>query len=350
MDKATKMILFSLLLADVCSLVFCEEWKAKVVNNLEALVDSCVVVPCSFSHPRGTLPTSRLRGIWHHKSNKNQIIYHSDDSKIKDSFKERTKLLGALGQSNCTLEIMPVKDHDNGPFCFRIELVKTDNNDPTTDMFSFVEDCVEIPMLHEPPKPKMGPLKTAIIGKPYTVMCSVHHTCPSHMPVLTWNKGAKEDVIHIHKDLHNGKWEMASVLMFIPQEGDDDTELTCTAVFHEGLSSLTSLKLNVKNVQNYNHIIIPIAVTLATALLFGGLFVFMMKKYNMWNRMSRMSRSYIILTHSPNNAVSKSCGEQNVSKPRLPSPKSQPKSYNYNEDLGDDDYMNTADLNIYGNV
>uniref|UniRef100_A0A3Q3B5C6 Myelin-associated glycoprotein-like n=1 Tax=Kryptolebias marmoratus TaxID=37003 RepID=A0A3Q3B5C6_KRYMA len=274
----------------VCSLVFCEEWKAKVVNNLEALVDSCVVVPCSFSHPRGTLPTSRLRGIWHHKSNKNQIIYHSDDSKIKDSFKERTKLLGALGQSNCTLEIMPVKDHDNGPFCFRIELVKTDNNDPTTDMFSFVEDCVEIPMLHEPPKPKMGPLKTAIIGKPYTVMCSVHHTCPSHMPVLTWNKGAKEDVIHIHKDLHNGKWEMASVLMFIPQEGDDDTELTCTAVFHEGLSSLTSLKLNVKNVQNYNHIIIPIAVTLATALLFGGLFVFMMKKYNMWNRMSRMSR------------------------------------------------------------
>lgn len=37
--------------------------------------------------------------------------------RIKDSFKDPTKLVVLLGQNNCTLEITDVKDHDNGPFC-----------------------------------------------------------------------------------------------------------------------------------------------------------------------------------------------------------------------------------------
>ncbi|CAI5662733.1 unnamed protein product [Oreochromis niloticus] len=56
-------------------------------------------------------------------------------------------MLGELGQNNCSLEITDVRNHDNGPFCFRVELVRTENNDPTKDMFSFVEDCVELNML-----------------------------------------------------------------------------------------------------------------------------------------------------------------------------------------------------------
>lgn len=131
--------------------MFCEEWKASVENSLEALVSSCVVVPCSFSHPRGVLPTSRLRGIWHLKDQATKNIYHDDETKILDSFKKRTKLLGSLGQDNCTLELTPVNDHDNGPFCYRIELVKTEDNAPTTDKFSFVEKCVELKMLSMSP-------------------------------------------------------------------------------------------------------------------------------------------------------------------------------------------------------
>lgn len=260
----------------ICCLVLCEDWTASVVHNLEALVSSCAVVPCSFSHPRGTLPSSRLRGIWHHKNDRNQIIYHDDNTKILDSFKERTKLLGHLGQMNCTLEIMPIKSHDNGPFCFRIELVKTDDNKPTADKFSFVEDCVGItmlcmslhlqdfiicmsvksirslnhiyicPFIDEPPKPTLGPFKVATPEKPFTITCSVRHTCPSRMPKLTWSKGATEEITEIHKDLSAGIWETQSILTFIPQEKDDDTELTCSALFSGGAQSHTSLTLNVK--------------------------------------------------------------------------------------------------------
>ncbi|XP_037533157.1 myelin-associated glycoprotein-like [Nematolebias whitei] len=286
----------------VCSLVLSEDWTASVVHNLQALVSSCAVVPCSFKHPHGALSSPRLRGIWHHKNDRNQIIYHDDNTKILDSFKERTKLLGHLGQANCTLEIMQVKNHDNGPFCFRIELVKTDDNKPTANKFSFVEDCVEITMLYEPPKPTLGPFKVAIPEKPFTITCSVRHTCPSRMPKLTWSKGATEEITEIHKDLSAGIWETQSILTFIPQEKDDDTELTCSALFSGGAQSHTSLTLNVKRIINHNHIIIPIAVALATALLFGGLCILMVKKYktrieelqnqdgSVWNRMSRMSR------------------------------------------------------------
>lgn len=128
--------------------MFTAEWKATVVKSLDALVTSCVVVPCSFTHPYENLPTSRLRGIWHLANKQNDYIYYEDDSKILDNFRERTQLLGQLGQNNCTLEIIKVKDHDNGPFCFRIELAETGTN--TTDGFSF-HDCVMLKMLRMSP-------------------------------------------------------------------------------------------------------------------------------------------------------------------------------------------------------
>ncbi|MED6233680.1 hypothetical protein ATANTOWER_014908, partial [Ataeniobius toweri] len=178
-----------LFLAAICSSVFGGEWRATVSKNLEALVGSCVVLPCTFTHPEGFLSNSRLRGIWHRKDKWEEIFYHEESTKILDNFKGRTKLLGNLGENNCTLEIIEVKDHDNGPFCFRIEYVQKDNNQPTTEKFSFVEECAEIKMLYDTPKPKLGPLKTAIPGKAYTVTCSVRHTCPSRLPQFTWSRG-----------------------------------------------------------------------------------------------------------------------------------------------------------------
>uniref|UniRef100_A0A3Q2R1G2 Ig-like domain-containing protein n=1 Tax=Fundulus heteroclitus TaxID=8078 RepID=A0A3Q2R1G2_FUNHE len=353
MDHKRK-IMMCLTLAAVFSPVFGkEDWKATVVKNIEALVGSCVVLPCTFTHPGTQLSNSRLRGIWHRKDNWNEIFYHEDNTKIQDSFKGRTKLLGYLGDDNCTLEIDDVKDHDNGPFCFRVELVKKDDNKPTSDKFSFVEECAEIKMLHDPRKPKFGPLKSAVEGKPYTVTCSIRHTCSSHWPEITWNRGSKDDIIEVHKDINGGIWETESILVFIPEEKDDHTDLTCTAKFHGGKSSSTAFMLNVKRTENYNHIIIPVVAVAATAVIFGLVCVLMSTQYkyqdgSMWNRMSRLSLKYSFLLR-PNNATS--CGGQTTSKPRCPSPKSQPKSFNYKKDIDDnDDYMNTADLNVYGNV
>ncbi|XP_025767081.1 myelin-associated glycoprotein [Oreochromis niloticus] len=393
MGKQKIMMEFCLLFAAICSSVSSDEWKANVVKSIDALVTSCVVVPCSFSHTGGNLPMSRLRAMWEYKDKtpdtKGNNIFHSDATLIKDNFKDRTKMLGELGQNNCTLEITEVKDHDNGPFCFRVELVRTENNDPTKDMFSFVDNCVELNMLTQPPKPAVIQPKTATQGEPYTVICSVIHTCPTHVPKLTWNLDSTNIIVH-HKDIKHGNREIQSILTFTPEEKDDNREITCTAEFNGGLKSSETFTLHVKRVENYNHIIIPSVVGIGTTVAFVLVCIFMTKKYrkrieelqsrdgSMWNRLSRMSRrirsgagpsrsdqrrsiwsrfsrrpkgDIVDFGHSPNNVNSKSCDNQKVTKPRFPSPKSQPKSYNYKEDPDEgDDYINTADLNMYGNI
>ncbi|KAK2844402.1 hypothetical protein Q5P01_011061 [Channa striata] len=291
------MMKFCLLLAVFCSPVLSEEWKASVVKNLNALVTSCIVIPCTFNQPKDNLPSSKLRGIWHIGKDKAQIVYHDDKSRIIDNFRSRTQMLGHLGQNNCTLEITDVKDHDNGPFCFRIELVESDK--PTTDKYSFVEDCVDLKMLPEPTPPLLISTKTATEGNVYIITCSVTHTCPSHVPTLSWNR--KGDVIEIHREIHSGIWETQSILMFTAEVKDDHTDVSCTAQFYGRKTSSEKITVFVKRTESYNHIIIPCAVGISITVIFTIFCVLMVKKYknrivelqnqegSMWNRLSRIS-------------------------------------------------------------
>lgn len=122
-------------------------WEISVVKSLDALVSSCVVVPCSFTPPRKNIPTSRIRGLWLLSNKKNQPIYHEDKSEAMENFRERTEI-GPLSEKNCTLEMTKVKDHDNGPFCFRVEVVEM--NKHVSDAFTF-HDCVTLTMLRMSP-------------------------------------------------------------------------------------------------------------------------------------------------------------------------------------------------------
>lgn len=120
--------------------MFGEEWKASVVKNLDALVGSCVVVPCSYTLPKEQRNLGRT-GIWFRSSQQNERIYSEDEDDVLDSFRGRTKLLGHLYQNNCTLEITDIKDHDTGSFCLSIEISSTSKN------FTFADDCVEFKIL-----------------------------------------------------------------------------------------------------------------------------------------------------------------------------------------------------------
>uniref|UniRef100_A0A3P9H398 Si:ch73-380l3.2 n=1 Tax=Oryzias latipes TaxID=8090 RepID=A0A3P9H398_ORYLA len=357
MDKLDKTLISSLLLAGLFSIAFSDTWKATVTERLDALVTSCVVVPCSFSHPGKPLPSSKLRGIWHISTKRDEVVFNEDHTRILDEYKGRTRMLGLLGQNNCTLEINDVKDHDNGPFCFRIELVKSEG-----EKFSFVEDCVDLTMQHSPPEIQLYPSTTALEGKAYTATCKVRHTCPSFRPKLSWSRGKADQILERHEQLSPGNWMMESVLTFILEEKDDHSELNCTAVFHGGKTTTKTLPLYIKRAANYKNIIIPIVVLIVTAGVIGLVSALIVKKYkqriielqsqegSVWNRMSRLSRRFRSNAPPSRSRQRGNVAEQKIFKARVPSPKSQPKSNNYQEDHDDDDYQNTADLNIYGNV
>ncbi len=122
--------------------MFADVWKVQVESEMDALVSSCVVLPCSFKYPAQQQPSDRIRAIWHMKDKWDDIIFHKDPTKVKDSFKGRTKLIGSLGSLNCSLEIDEVRNHDNGPYCFRVELETSPK-----DKYSFVDNCVHIKMI-----------------------------------------------------------------------------------------------------------------------------------------------------------------------------------------------------------
>lgn len=121
-----------------------DEWKVNVVKELDALVESCAVIPCSFTHPYGNLPSSKLKGNWYLSNKRDHRIYDEDDEEVIDKFKGRTKLLGHLGQNNCTLEIIKVKDYDNGPFCLEIKIFQEEAQ--TTPHF-FANNCVQFKII-----------------------------------------------------------------------------------------------------------------------------------------------------------------------------------------------------------
>lgn len=123
------------------------EWKVTVAKELDAVVGSCVVIPCLFTHPHGNLPTSRLKGIWYLANNPDDRIYDEDTEEVVEKFKDRTKLLGQLGQNNCTLEIIDIKDYDNGPFCLQIKILQTEAQTTPTESYSFAKNCVQFKIL-----------------------------------------------------------------------------------------------------------------------------------------------------------------------------------------------------------
>ncbi|XP_036394501.1 myelin-associated glycoprotein-like [Megalops cyprinoides] len=381
MNTTARLWLCCLYLQAISSPVFSSDWEAEVVPKIKALTSSCVVIPCTFTHPGHEMSTSRLRGVWHEKDNWNNKIYYEDQTKVVDNFKGRTKLVGQLGKANCSLEIDEIKDHDNGPYCFRIEI-------DSMDKFSFVEQCVIISMMAEPQPPKLTYLKDCEEGTPFPIICSVTHTCPSYVPKLSWKDVPDKQVIVSHKDNSHGNWETESILTITPTEDDDHREITCMASFHGGKTSETSFTLNVKRKANMLHIIIPVTAAVGTAVIFGGLCILMRKKYmrriqdlqsrgdngtrpddynggpprpekrrSIWSRFSRRepcNSADTSVGYRANN-VTAGGADMKVSKPRCPSPKSTQKSANVKsvnsyECGGNDIYTNTADLNVYGNL
>uniref|UniRef100_A0A8C1NLM0 Ig-like domain-containing protein n=1 Tax=Cyprinus carpio TaxID=7962 RepID=A0A8C1NLM0_CYPCA len=339
----------------ICTGVFADVWKVHVESEMKALVSSCVVLPCSFKYPVQEQPSDRIRAMWHMKDNWGDIIFHKDPTRVKDSFKGRTKLIGSLGGSNCSLEIDKVKNHDNGPYCFRVELETSKK-----DKYSFVENCVK--MIEQASKPELQAEQSVQEGETAVFKCSVRHTCPSHQPTLTWNHTGK--AIMTYKDIGHGNWETESVLTFTPQKEDDHTSIACTVKHHgnvEGEMTATH-RIFVKEQPTLSHILIPVISGLGAALLVGLLCFFIVKRYKrriadlesrnvngMWSRLSRMSRRFrsgdgssgpggreqrrgqrTQIDRNFDNKANNVCtvsGNKPFSKARMPSPKSEAKSY-----------------------
>ncbi|XP_040183181.1 B-cell receptor CD22-like [Rana temporaria] len=81
-------------------------------------------------------------------------------------------------------------------------------------------------------------------GRPEIVSCSVVHTCGSSPPSLRLNKAGETERQSV--DLSGGKWREILTITYIPSYEDDNTEIQCTATYHNGRTSQNAALLRIR--------------------------------------------------------------------------------------------------------
>ncbi|XP_044064293.1 sialoadhesin isoform X2 [Siniperca chuatsi] len=203
----------------VCPLVFAALWRGvqavspvpSVPDRIQALVGSCVVIPCSFTplapHPlRGRKEKvdvrMRYRGGGHIFPLRSIAFNSEDRDQVSRDFQGRTSLFGRIADGDCSVKIERISNDDSR--VFEIALKRGDDllwGKPR----SFILDVVDTPQA-----PVISGMLSATEGQQVTLNCSVSYHCPSRPPTLrwSWDRGAQlnstepEEVQTLHPEPH----------------------------------------------------------------------------------------------------------------------------------------------------
>ncbi|XP_073674448.1 myelin-associated glycoprotein [Garra rufa] len=201
-----------------------DDWIAEVPESVVGLSGSCVEIPCKFSYPAKETTYTEFTGIWY-KGNEESTVYHTDNSKIIDSFKGRTSLIGDLRKNDCSLKISSLRSSDAGQYFFRIEIKHL-------NMYTYKKDKVSVTVKETPENPTVFVEEEVTSGNPVTATCNVFHSCQSDLPRVTWNHAGTHS--GPSKKQNQGQWKLTSYnLNFTPSREDHRKNLTCSAAFKE---------------------------------------------------------------------------------------------------------------------
>ncbi|XP_051263379.1 sialoadhesin isoform X1 [Dicentrarchus labrax] len=187
----------------VCPVIFAAAlWRGvqavspvpSVPDHVQALVGSCVVIPCSFTplalHPlRGKKERVdvrlRFRGGGHFFPLRSTAFNSEDRDQASRDFQGRTSLFGRIADGDCSVKIERISQDDSR--LFEIALKRGDDllwGKPR----SFNLDVVDT---HE--VPVISGMLSATEGQLVTLNCSVRYHCPSRPPTLqwSWERGAQ---------------------------------------------------------------------------------------------------------------------------------------------------------------
>ncbi|XP_072249341.1 sialic acid-binding Ig-like lectin 14 [Leuresthes tenuis] len=179
----------------VLPLIFAVLWRGvqpasatpSVPDHVQALVGSCVVIPCSFtpaaSHPvRGRKERvdvrMRFRGGSAFFPLQSTAFSSQNKDQVSRDFQGRTSLFGRIADGDCSVKIERVRRDD--PQVFEMALKKGDDSRWGKPR-SFNLEIIDTP---EPPV--ISGMLSATEGQLVTLNCSVSYHCPSRPPALQW--------------------------------------------------------------------------------------------------------------------------------------------------------------------
>ncbi|KAJ4931420.1 hypothetical protein JOQ06_025716 [Pogonophryne albipinna] len=158
-----------------------------VPAHVQALVGSCVVVPCSFTpqtpHPlKGRKRVDvriRFRGGGHIFSLRSTAFNSEDRDQVSRDFQGRASLFGRIADGDCSVKIERISQDNSREF--EMALKRGDEllwGKPR----SFSLDVVDTPEA-----PVISGMLSATEGQLVTLNCSVRYSCPSRPPTLRWS-------------------------------------------------------------------------------------------------------------------------------------------------------------------
>uniref|UniRef100_A0A8C6M2G7 Ig-like domain-containing protein n=1 Tax=Nothobranchius furzeri TaxID=105023 RepID=A0A8C6M2G7_NOTFU len=157
-----------------------------VPDRVKALVDSCVVIPCSFT-PAAPDPLQgpkkrvdvrlRFRDGSHLFPLRSTAFNSESRDQVSRNFQGRTSLFGRISDGDCSVQIEGVRAGD--PKVFEVALKKEDVLLwGKKDTFGWIVETLEPPVIS-------GAL-SATDGQLVTLNCSINYYCPSRPPTMQW--------------------------------------------------------------------------------------------------------------------------------------------------------------------
>ncbi|XP_067307724.1 sialic acid-binding Ig-like lectin 13 [Pseudorasbora parva] len=327
-------------------------WEVKMPKDIHVLRGSCLVIPCSFSYTSYP-PQNPRRVVWYQWVSKGYpLVYdplHANDVIAK--FRGKTDLYGNPSYWDCSLLIKNLEQTHHGETLY----AWIDPEHVGSSTYAFYDVTSTIVVDASPQQPSINIYGGEWMGETITITCSTFHTCPFSKPniILNGTEGADQlDDEHIN----DGLWKITLTRTGIVQE--ESSTIECSVTHYGSITVTTTKSKSAQFPLNYEtektvglktiglHYLMPSLVFVLTCIIAGV--IIYKRRHRQPHDYTQGSVTQIEQRRSRWNRFSRTntCGNKPFSKPRMPSPKSEPKSCSDH----DSEYNNMEDLNMYGNI
>ncbi|KAM4652914.1 B-cell receptor CD22-like [Discoglossus pictus] len=210
-------------------------WSFSFPAFIKSLKGSCVVIPCTFTHPEGS---ENFSLIWYSYAliEYPQVFNSRDSTGVSPDYKSRTSLVGNTTNS-CSLRINNVKVGDYKYY------PGINNNINSWHLHN--KKAVDVMITGSPDHPQLTIPDSLTEGVTVIVSCSVEHTCASSPPNLTWNKVGHR-IRKWQEEPTGGYYRVVTEMMYYPSYQDNNTLLACMATYPNGQTTDNKVILNIK--------------------------------------------------------------------------------------------------------
>ncbi|KAK7156779.1 hypothetical protein R3I94_006732 [Phoxinus phoxinus] len=322
-------------------------WEVKMPKDIRGLQGSCLVIPCSFSYTSYP-PKDPRRVVWYQWVSKGYpLVYdpwHADD--VIEKFRGKTDLYGKSSW-DCSLLIKKLEHTHHGETLYA--WIDPENVGWRTYAFYEVTSTIVVDASPEPPS--INIYGGERMGETITITCSTFHTCPYSKPNIILNGTEGTDQLD-NDHLKDGLWKITLTRTGVVK-AESSTSIECSVTHHGGITVTATQSKSGQSTFHYEadktvgpktiwlQYLVPSLVLLLACILVGVII------YKRRHRLSMSERSAVQTNSEHRSDIrTNTCGNKPFSKPRMPSPKSEPKSHSEY----DAEYTNMDELNMYGNI